>query len=559
MYRWHSDSPLKLLRRSLLILVLATFAPGGLSSLQIRGQLKSGPLLRASVASFGTFPILQASSDDKSPGDSDTEWEGVVRVISKENTIVFTAFILMQPYLPLAARVTSGYRDPKAQLEVIRRFAKKNHIPVPENMRVDDPSTWQDVLSKLRALKYTIASPVNPPHSSGEFIVFDLSGANLDQIKAGCSKAAEIGLIELRKPPLVEPKNNAVHVELKVTNKGLMVLGLRQPVAPALSSDSSDSKAPAQSSDSSDSRAPEAAPSPLPEDDQRALLQKLQAQHDANPDPNRQIEYDKQMISLTTDVTARKALSDEIELHKNEARQLAQNKEKEEATRLVSEALQNGRLDEAEIAAQKFTEEFPDDPKAKLALNQVRTELLINQAIDNFLKAECGEYEEAQRKIDEALQLSGKNVRAQRIKAEVDLSVGVCKTRRTGIIILCVLASAGVLIGLYFLLRPKKWVLEGIYGPCKGEIFPLDKQKIRIGAVDSAEEEIDIVISDDKHRISRLHCSMKQDGRHWYLKDKSTNGTKINDMDIEKDGYVKLRNKDEISLADEAGLLFRPK
>lgn len=543
MYSQRPNSSLNLLRRFLVVLALVTLAAGNLSSLQVGGQTQPGRPRRATAESPGKPSEPQSSRDQQSPEMLDEEYGNIVR---KENATVLTAFIVIKRFLPPPTRVASGYRDAEDQLALIGRMARRNNIDVPPNMRVDDPSTWGGPLRGLHNKGFIIMAPERTPHSSNDFIVFDLAGADLDQIAAGCRRAAENGLIVLRKA-LIERVNNGVHVELNLKPKAFMELGLEQPIAGTLTKDSN---------------ASEETLSTLPQDNRRALFDKLQRDHDSKRDPLKQIDDDRQKIALydpITEYAAIKELNDEIERHKGEVAKLAQDGAKTEATNKYDAAFQDGRLEDAEQAAKKFMDAFPDDPKAKLAWSQVRTLRLVNEAIDTLIRGGCGECEKSGQLIDEALVVSSDDPVAKRIKGEVSACLAGCRTKRTAIIIIVVLFAAGTIVGLYFVLGPKKWVLEGVYGPCKGKVFPLNKQKMKIGAADSPEDEIDVVISDTNHKISRLHCSLRQDGRRWYLKDKSSNGTKINDVKMGKDRYVKLRNGDEISLADEALLRFRPR
>jgi predicted component of type VI protein secretion system len=87
----------------------------------------------------------------------------------------------------------------------------------------------------------------------------------------------------------------------------------------------------------------------------------------------------------------------------------------------------------------------------------------------------------------------------------------------------------------------------------------LDADEVKIGALGPPNGECDIVIRDARRRISQLHCLIVCSGRHWYLINESTNGTMINDEEIEKGNIVRLRKGDRLSLEDEAALVLRSK
>ena len=109
-------------------------------------------------------------------------------------------------------------------------------------------------------------------------------------------------------------------------------------------------------------------------------------------------------------------------------------------------------------------------------------------------------------------------------------------------------------IGLYFLLRKRKGAFEFIDGDRAGEIFPLDKPAIKIGAL---VDENDLVVGDYKGKVSRFHCEIIREGRRYFIKDVSTNGTLVNEKYIEPGQPKALRKGDRLSLAGEVTLVFR--
>src|ERR1044072_4150525 len=122
------------------------------------------------------------------------------------------SYIMLKPYLPPGTRMTSGYRDPQKQLDLIVRYARSFGMAVPGSVSVEDESSWEGLWGGIRSRGIIIAKPNTTPHGREE-AVFDLSGADLDSINAGLMKAKEKGLITYRNI-IIERKNNCVHVEV---------------------------------------------------------------------------------------------------------------------------------------------------------------------------------------------------------------------------------------------------------------------------------------------------------------------------------------------------------
>src|SRR5262249_61246130 len=73
----------------------------------------------------------------------------------------------------------------------------------------------------------------------------------------------------------------------------------------------------------------------------------------------------------------------------------------------------------------------------------------------------------------------------------------------------------------------------------------------------AVEGEADIVINDRKRLISRRHCLIWREKRDFYIIDESANGTFVNGQRVSKESGQLLRNKNEISLAGAATLIFQ--
>jgi uncharacterized protein YcbK (DUF882 family) len=137
----------------------------------------------------------------------------------------------LEPYMRragLRVSVTSGYRTPQHQLDIIRRAAMARGLqrkyPSIVNATVEDVESWRDAWDELlHRHKFAVNPPVrvrsrirgisyNPsPHTRGK--AFDLAGAPLDQIAAAVQRyqrdGGPIGQIK------VERVNNAVHIGLR--------------------------------------------------------------------------------------------------------------------------------------------------------------------------------------------------------------------------------------------------------------------------------------------------------------------------------------------------------
>ena len=451
------------------------------------------------------------------------------QIVKKDDVAVYTALVLLQDNLPRGTRMTSGFRTADDQLRILRHFAQNEGIPIPPNMSVDKPDTWRPVLAAVQGRGYKIAAPGESNHGS-DLIVFDLAGADLNQIQNACHAAQRRGVVKITKT-ILERKNNALHVELEVTTKGMYALGLQQPIAG--------------------------------EPDRTSALQLLQdARNKAKDDPAKQIDISYSMLGLLTNYSDQQALNADILKFQERIKEIELNSRKQAALEKIHQAKREGRLEDAAGLARQFKEDFPKEPESETIIAQYETPLLVEQGIDLYLKGDCESYQPAKEKIEEALKLSPSDKPALRILKYIGSAISDCNTRWIMRIVLGVLAGLGLLIGLIFLLRPGGGKLEGIDGACRGESFDFDPklEEIMIGAIGHEDGgEADIVISDRKRKISREHCKIYRDGRKFFIKDMSANGTSINGQRLADGEVRRLKKNDEISLADAAILVFRRK
>lgn len=137
----------------------------------------------------------------------------------------------LEPYMRRAGLrvwVTSGYRTPRHQLDIIRRAAMARGLqrkyPSIVNATVENIESWRGAWDELLHRHRYVANPpvrvrsrirgiyYNPsPHTRGK--AFDLAGAPLEQISAAVRRYQQAGgpISQI----LIEPVNNAVHVGLR--------------------------------------------------------------------------------------------------------------------------------------------------------------------------------------------------------------------------------------------------------------------------------------------------------------------------------------------------------
>lgn len=499
-----------------------------------------------SLLAFVCLPLLvqhpvKAQSRDRSV-EQDRQPEGNPdRVLKPRDVTAVAAFILLQEFLPAGSHLGSGYRDQNDQIRVIRSYAVMKGIPVPP-ASVTDPDAWRPAVDSLRKLGYVIAYADRSPHSSDQKIVLDIGRADMGQIEAGCYRAQKQGWIKILN--LIREPKQGIHVELNITERGMYRLGARQSVPVRTDADSE---------------------APVSDDATQQLdkqvMQRLTIDHERSiGNPERQIMIDlsrQELLDPINDFDRINQINEDIKRHRGEIEENKKNEQKQSLLVQLQDAEREGRSDDAVRVAGLLAQNY-QEPNV---LAQVRIRSLLAAATSALIESGCDKCKEADKLVSNALEISANDEEAKRIKNEVDICLNRCNTRLIARIVLAVLVVGGIGVALYFSFRPKGWLLEVVDGPGTGEMFAVDKERVVIGAVpteEGAEDGADIVISDPEHRISRVHCVLRQRGRSVYLKDKSKNGTSINTKPVAKDTYVKLRNGDEIELADAVVLLLRP-
>jgi hypothetical protein len=498
----------------------------------------------------------------------------------KENFHRQLSYAMLQPYLPPGTRLTSGYRAPEKQLDLILRMARANGIAAPASGTVDDEASWRPALAGLRAKGFIVAAPTTTPHGTDE-AVFDLSGADLNAIQAGLRRAETAGMVKYKRI-IFEARNNAVHVEVEsISPKALNVLGQRRSTSATATAPNSTTTT--GGSPSSTGIAP---PSGSENDQRGGMLRQLQDLHDGEPDPAKKIDYDrsiKNLLDPAADAAKIAALDAEIKQHQIEGRQLATEGEKKILIDKVSEALREERYEDAERDAQQLVKKFPGKDSQQM-FAQIRTRRLIMRAMSVLETQECAACQEAEGLIARVFKLSPDHDGARILKEDVDACLGRCgsslsTTTFVALLSLLVLLTVGSVGGWYVwtqhggarllaanpvsftagAAREDVYVLEGIGGACYGQAFTLGAGETVIGSKGAPDGPADVVILDPERKISRRHCLITRNGKQIFITDDSTNGTTLNNQPLTRGVPSELREGDRISLSDVAMLALKNK
>lgn len=461
-------------------------------------------------------------------------------VVQPNDIVALLAFSLMKKDLPEGTRPNSSFRTSKDQLRILRHFAEIEGIPVPADMRLDNPKSWEPVLAAVRAKDYAIAPPGKSPHEDENKIVIDFGGASLSEIEKGCLKAKNRGLIEIYNT-ILERKNNAFHIEFGLKAMALSFLGLDPQLVKSN------------------------------EDDQtlkKNIVSEMREKAKSEADPGKRAERLKNLQETPGLVDfgdpAYLALQSEIEQNQREADQLITDREKRDALKAISDAREQSDWMTAKDLAGKFSSKFKD---ATNLVSAIEAEELFQTAVEKAFGSDppmqCDECYDALELANQALNILNNATPKLSSNAEtkvqivLDNRVKRCRSQFILRVVLFTVVSLGVLVGLFFAFRPGKLILFCEDGDQHGESFALDQPEIIIGSLGEPDGEAQIVINDRKRKISRNHCVVKQNGRRYYLKDLSANGTLVNGRKLNASEYHELKKGDEISLAGAATLIVR--
>ena len=264
-------------------------------------------------------------------------------------------------------------------------------------------------------------------------------------------------------------------------------------------------------------------------------IQQLMQKAIQTDDPAKQVEYYSEILKL------------------DPSNQIAYERRKEAQGRL--EQQQQKQRQEEEARRQEESKNKAE--KANAEWNLQRKQEAMDGAIESLIRDDTDQMKAAKDKIEDVLKVNPSDPELISLKARIEDRIQTAKFFFIARIALLVLVLIGLIFGLYYwLLRKKQGVLEVVEGAGTGQVLAIEKEAVKIGSI---EAENDLVISDEKKRISRLHCEIFRSGRNFFIKDLSTNGTKVNDQNVESGRPARIRKGDRISLANEATLVFRLK
>jgi tetratricopeptide (TPR) repeat protein len=197
--------------------------------------------------------------------------------------------------------------------------------------------------------------------------------------------------------------------------------------------------------------------------------------------------------------------------------------------------------------------------QAKLDQRKVAQQVrdAIKAGHDAYFAEDSVQLTPALRALDDALKIEPTNPELNNWKQKIESRLRTKKFMWWLIVIGVVTAIVALIaVGLYLLLRKRQGMLEFAEGDRTGEIFRLDKPAIKIGAL---TEGNDLVVADPRGKISRYHCEIVREGRRYFIKDGSTNGTWVNEEYLESGRPKVLRKGDRLTLAGEVTFIFRLK
>jgi tetratricopeptide (TPR) repeat protein len=191
-------------------------------------------------------------------------------------------------------------------------------------------------------------------------------------------------------------------------------------------------------------------------------------------------------------------------------------------------------------------------------LNQCKVGQQVRDAIEKaqtaYFAEDSTQLTDTLRGLEDALKVDPANAELNNWKQRIESRLRTERVLRWVKIVAVVAVFVGVLaLCLYLLLRKKQGLLEFADGQRMGETFQLDKPAIKIGAL---SEGNDLVVTDSNGKISRYHCEIVREGRRYFVRDGSTNGTRLNEEYLESGRPRVLRKGDRLTLAGEVTLIF---
>ena len=187
---------------------------------------------------------------------------------------------------------------------------------------------------------------------------------------------------------------------------------------------------------------------------------------------------------------------------------------------------------------------------------QQQTDAALSQAQSAFLGGHLGAASSA---LSVAERLSPSNPLVRDLRARI----GAAQSLRSRLYFLGggigLLSLAGILAAWLRRRKMQRYpVLEITRGLDQGQIYPIEKDVIRIGAVaQDGGQRNEIIIRDIEHAVSRFHCEIiKRDGQLYVSDLNSSNGTCLNGTSIKPGNPELLRKGSRILLANVVELRF---
>jgi ribosomal protein L36 len=187
---------------------------------------------------------------------------------------------------------------------------------------------------------------------------------------------------------------------------------------------------------------------------------------------------------------------------------------------------------------------------------QQQTETALSKAQSAFLNGHLGEASSA---LSVAERLSPDNPLVRDLRSRI----GAAQSLRSRLYFLGGGVGFLALMGLVAAwLRRRKMqrypVLEITRGLDQGQVYPIEKDVVRIGAVaQDGGQRNEIIIRDIEHSVSRFHCEIVKRNGQIYVSDlNSSNGTSVNGASIKPGNPELLRKGSRILLANQVELRF---
>jgi hypothetical protein len=225
------------------------------------------------------------------------------------------------------------------------------------------------------------------------------------------------------------------------------------------------------------------------------------------------------------------------------------------------DALALKRSDELSAATEKKkeTDRTGTVEAADKEAREARAQQLLTEAENALIAAKLtGDAEQLQR-AQQALADARKYARPDdpklvRLSAQIVQEDRARNARQWALWVFAAVVVVGIVVALVIYFRRRGRLLEIIEGPQTGQVFVLKKDATALGALAS---EVDWALEDPLRKISRRHCDVLRQGRHYFLIDCSTNGTVLNGRLLQKGQPVLLKRGDQIGLGGEVTLRFR--